>query len=282
MTGSASPSGRSAVRATPARSSRSRGPSSARIRPRRVGPLALAQHRPAASTTASTDRQRHAPRHVSALGAAWPGAARCRACSPGSRATARPSGSTRTCAATGPLPSAAGADRARRELERPACAGAVAPASRPARKLAAVAARPGRPVVVGNGAEGEPVERQGPALLRRAPHLVLDGRRARRRGGRRRARRSSPSTATPASELAVARPRDRRARRRDRLDRGVTASASLAVPDGFVTGEETALVSFLERRPGQADLHAAAALRARRRRRARRSSRTSRRSRTSR
>src|SRR5690348_7621728 len=44
-----------------------------------------------------------------------------------------------------------------------------------ARKMEAVAAGPGRAVVVVNGAEGEPASRKDKFLLTRAPHLVIDG-----------------------------------------------------------------------------------------------------------
>jgi NADH:ubiquinone oxidoreductase subunit F (NADH-binding) len=44
-----------------------------------------------------------------------------------------------------------------------------------ARKLSAVSARPGTSVVVANGMEGEPASRKDLALLRTAPHLVIDG-----------------------------------------------------------------------------------------------------------
>jgi len=43
------------------------------------------------------------------------------------------------------------------------------------RKLAAVAAQKGAPVVVGNGAEGEPASDKDKSLLWACPHLVLDG-----------------------------------------------------------------------------------------------------------
>jgi NADH:ubiquinone oxidoreductase subunit F (NADH-binding) len=44
-----------------------------------------------------------------------------------------------------------------------------------ARKLAAVAAARGRPVVIANGTEGEPAGAKDKVLLGREPHLVLDG-----------------------------------------------------------------------------------------------------------
>ena len=43
------------------------------------------------------------------------------------------------------------------------------------RKLTAVASQKGAPVVVGNGAEGEPASDKDKALLWSSPHLVLDG-----------------------------------------------------------------------------------------------------------
>ena len=139
-------------------------------------------------------------------------------------------------------------------------------------------ARPGAgAVVVANGAEGEPVSFKDKTLLRRAPHLVLDGA-------------ALAAAALGAREVVVA--VDSSAREEigavsraldERRDRRLTWRASaVVVPSGFVTGEETALVSVLDGGPAKPTLHAAAAVRARASAARRRSCRTSRRSRTSR
>ena len=109
------------------------------------------------------------------------------------------------------------------------------------RKLAAVAAARRRPVVVANGAEGEPVSFKDKLLLRRAPHLVLDGA-------------ALAAAAVGAREVVVA--LDRLAGEEigvvsdaldERRDRGLGWRLAV-VPSGFVTGEETALLSALEGR----------------------------------
>ena len=109
------------------------------------------------------------------------------------------------------------------------------------RKLTAVAAARRRPVVVANGAEGEPVSFKDKLLLRRAPHLVLDGA-------------ALSAAAVGAREVVVA--LDRLAGEEigvvsdaldERRDRGLSWRLAV-VPSGFVTGEETALLGALEGR----------------------------------
>jgi len=109
------------------------------------------------------------------------------------------------------------------------------------RKLAAVAAARRRPIVVANGAEGEPVSFKDKLLLRRAPHLVLDGA-------------ALAAAAVGAREVVVA--LDRNAGEEigvisdaldERRDRGLGWRLA-EVPPGFVTGEETALLSALQGR----------------------------------
>ena len=109
-----------------------------------------------------------------------------------------------------------------------------------ATKLAAVAAQGGRPLVVANAVEGEPLSRKDRSLLRVAPHLVLDGASlAARAIG---ADRAVIATALPAPELETA----VFERSRQRLD--PVALSVERVASGFVAGEETAVVQALARR----------------------------------
>jgi NADH:ubiquinone oxidoreductase subunit F (NADH-binding) len=61
------------------------------------------------------------------------------------------------------------------ELEASGLAGHGGAAFRVAPKWRSVASAGGRPIVVANGAEGEPASAKDATLLARAPHLVLDG-----------------------------------------------------------------------------------------------------------
>jgi NADH:ubiquinone oxidoreductase subunit F (NADH-binding) len=116
-----------------------------------------------------------------------------------------------------------------------------------ARKLGAVAQAGRRAVVVANGAEGEPASAKDKVLLRRVPHLVLDGV-------------DVAAAAVGAGEAIVAvgagAGRELAAvqtalaeRERHRSDRVVIRLAS--VPDRFVAGEETALVNLLNGGPAK-------------------------------
>ncbi len=110
-------------------------------------------------------------------------------------------------------------------------------------KLAAVMAGRGRPVVVANGSEGEPPSSKDKVLLAYAPHLVLDGA-------------VLAARALEAREAIIAvghvvRAQVERAlaeRRAAGTDRGVSLRA-VTVPDRFVSGEETALVQFINGGP---------------------------------
>ena len=115
-----------------------------------------------------------------------------------------------------------------------------------ARKLAAVAAG-GRSVVVANGVEGEPASAKDKVLLRRVPHLVLDGV-------------SAAADAVGAEEAVVAVADDAHEehdalaaalaeRGRHGLD-GVPIRVATA-PDRFVAGEETAVVQVLNGGPAK-------------------------------
>jgi NADH:ubiquinone oxidoreductase subunit F (NADH-binding) len=112
-----------------------------------------------------------------------------------------------------------------------------------ATKLRAVAAQRGRPLVVANGTEGEPISGKDKVLVRYLPHLVLDGV-------------AVAAQALGACEAIVAVSRADGegldalsaaiAERGGKLDKRVRLR-TVAVPDRFVAGEETALVQFLNR-----------------------------------
>lgn len=113
-----------------------------------------------------------------------------------------------------------------------------------ARKLRAVAPR-GR-LVVANGTEGEPVSGKDKVLLRCTPQLVLDG--AVLAAAAVGARRAVVALAEGARAERAALARAIEERHRARLDGGVRVALAV-VPDGFVAGEETALVRAVEGGP---------------------------------
>jgi NADH:ubiquinone oxidoreductase subunit F (NADH-binding) len=103
-----------------------------------------------------------------------------------------------------------------------------------------------RPVVVANGAEGEPLSLKDKLLLRAAPHLVLDGLTV-----------AAAAIGAGVGFVAVARSARgelhvlRRAldERRAEVDR--VSIRLVEVPDAFVAGEETALVGWLSGKPAR-------------------------------
>jgi NADH:ubiquinone oxidoreductase subunit F (NADH-binding) len=109
-------------------------------------------------------------------------------------------------------------------------------------KLAAVAAARRSPAVVANGAEGEPASKKDRALLRVAPHLVLDGAAVAARALGARTVYVAVSRPSPELEAAIV------ARRRKSDE---PAFEVREVPDRFVTGEETALIRALSGGPAK-------------------------------
>ncbi len=100
-----------------------------------------------------------------------------------------------------------------------------------------------RPVVVANGAEGEPASRKDALLLSRAPHLVLDGLAV--AASTLRAQQAIvyvPASSLPTVEAALA---ERRAHRLDPIAIELAES-----PDTFISGQESAVVSALGGRRG--------------------------------
>jgi NADH:ubiquinone oxidoreductase subunit F (NADH-binding) len=116
--------------------------------------------------------------------------------------------------------------------------GAGFPASR---KLAAVAAGR-RPIVVANGAEGEPASSKDAVLLARAPHLVLDGLAVAAHTVRaRECHLYAPEAALGSIRRALG---ERRATGYDDPQVELTAA-----PDTFISGEKTAVINRLAGRP---------------------------------
>jgi NADH:ubiquinone oxidoreductase subunit F (NADH-binding) len=104
-------------------------------------------------------------------------------------------------------------------------------------KLAAVASQRSRPVVVVNATEGEPASKKDRALVRLVPHLVLDGAAAAAAAiGAREAIVAIARSAAAERQSLTAALKERRDPLRWRL---------ASIPDGFVAGEETALLSAL-------------------------------------
>ena len=100
-----------------------------------------------------------------------------------------------------------------------------------------------RPVVIANGAEGEPASRKDVLLLSHAPHLVLDG--LALAAGALHAQQAIvyvPAASIPVVEAAIA---ERRARHLDPIAFEIVES-----PDAFIAGQESAVVNALNGRRG--------------------------------
>ena len=117
-----------------------------------------------------------------------------------------------------------------------------------ARKVDAVVAQRGRPVVVINGTEGEPPSRKDHVLMRGAPHLIIDG--------------AIVCAAMVGAREAIIAVESSSHREHAALDHALTeresrrvndrVKVSLAsVPDGFVIGEERALINAINGGPGK-------------------------------
>ena len=138
----------------------------------------------------------------------------------------------------GPLPWQGGPVRLLRAVEASGLAGRGGAGFPSWRKLAEVSLGD-RPVVVANGAEGEPTSDKDATLLRTSPHLVLDGLQlAAEAVGADRAYAYVRPAAVPVLRQAIA--------ERAGLDR--YAVTVVAKRGGFLAGEETAVVSALSGR----------------------------------
>ncbi|WP_082079742.1 NADH-ubiquinone oxidoreductase-F iron-sulfur binding region domain-containing protein [Williamsia herbipolensis] len=121
--------------------------------------------------------------------------------------------------------------------------GAAFPVARKIEATAQAARRRNRPIVVANGAEGEPLSGKDAVLLRQSPHLVLDGLAAVAEAvGAQAAHLCVPAHRVDELAALVA---ERAASGWDRTPVTVTATAGR-----FVDGETTAIVDLLSGGPG--------------------------------
>ena len=109
-----------------------------------------------------------------------------------------------------------------------------------ARKLRAVSGRSPRPIVVANGVEGEPASAKDDLLGAAAPHLVLDGASMVAAALRARDVAICVKEGSPAVEAMRAALEERAAAGTD-----VVRLSLVAAPVGYVVGEESALVHWL-------------------------------------
>jgi NADH:ubiquinone oxidoreductase subunit F (NADH-binding) len=134
------------------------------------------------------------------------------------------------------------------EIERAGMRGYGGAGFPTATKLHAVATQGARPAILVNGAEGEPLSSKDVLLSSRLPHLVIDGvlAAASALGGDR------VIFALDEHAHATARALKHALAERDELGgRGAPAISVLAVPAGYLTGQETALVNTLDGGPAK-------------------------------
>ena len=141
---------------------------------------------------------------------------------------------TQHCARFGPLPALTHASELIGVLDEAGLRGRGGAGFPTGRKLAAITGR--RPVVIANGADGEPASDKDAVLLQRAPHLILDGLAAVA------AALGSRETHLYAGALALPAIRHALQERRDAGWGGPTVHLSEA-PETFIAGEESAVIN---------------------------------------
>ena len=143
---------------------------------------------------------------------------------------------TQHCARFGPLPALTHASELIGVLDEAGLRGRGGAGFPTGRKLAAITGR--RPVVIANGADGEPASDKDAVLLQRAPHLILDGLAAVAAAlGSRETHLYAGALALPAIRHAL---QERRATGWD----SPTVHLSEA-PETFIAGEESAVINRL-------------------------------------